>query len=319
MKRINVGADISKSKIDICIMNKTYKDSAYFTIENGSSGFQMFLEQMEDLKRVPYVGFESTASYGKAFQQFLSANGIPHKMFNPRYVRNFSKAVNMQGKTDEKDSFLIAKYVHYQEDKEFGVAFDEDADRINKINISIKMLTKMQTQLANLVESINQGMEVEELTSLVKRLREKIQEEKEQLEELGIKHLKEAYPMVVQIENQIKGVGYKLLLPLIPQIYASVGSFSKKQIIAYLGLNPVPFQSGNMSLPSRMNIYGDPHIKSKLFMSAITAIQHNEILKMKYKEMTIIHGKAKKVAIAAVMRKLVLAIISKIEKYKRLL
>ena len=89
---------------------------------------------------------------------------------------------------------------------------------------------------------------------------------------------------------------------LVAEIYA--GRFKNaSQCAAYMGLVPVPEQSGKVE-KVRLSKAGNRQLKAKLYMAAISAKQHNPILKEHYDRL-IARGKCKMSALCAVMRRLV--------------
>ena len=105
-----------------------------------------------------------------------------------------------------------------------------------------------------------------------------------------------------ELLQTIKGIGDVTSRYLIAEIYE--GRFlSASQCAAYMGLVPIPQQSGKFEKVS-LSKAGNRKLKSKLYMAAISAKQHNPVLKAHYDRL-ITRGKCKMSAICAVMRRLV--------------
>jgi transposase len=77
-----------------------------------------------------------------------------------------------------------------------------------------------------------------------------------------------------------------------------------KKVVAYIGLNPQHAQSGTSLNYSHISKTGDSELRKMFFMPALVAIQCEPSIKAYYNKL-LSKGKAKKVAICAVMRKLV--------------
>ena len=108
-----------------------------------------------------------------------------------------------------------------------------------------------------------------------------------------------------QIMRSMKGVGPVLahtLLALLPEL----GQLTRKQIAALVGVAPFDDQSGKR-LGMRYIQGGRPAIRSTLFMAALVAATHNPIFKT-FRERLRQAGKKPKVAIVAVMRKMIVAL-----------
>ena len=71
-----------------------------------------------------------------------------------------------------------------------------------------------------------------------------------------------------------------------------------------------------MKLKDKVNIFGDNELKRLFYLSAMVARQFNPIIK-DYGDAMVLRGKPKKVALVAICRKLLKAIIYEMKRYKR--
>ena len=78
---------------------------------------------------------------------------------------------------------------------------------------------------------------------------------------------------------------------------------SSKQVTSFAGLNPRKIESGSSLNKSPLSKMGHRRLRRSLYMPALVAIKHNPIM-LKHYEKLLAKGKPKKVAICAVMRKL---------------
>ena len=98
-------------------------------------------------------------------------------------------------------------------------------------------------------------------------------------------------------------------------LYDHFDKFTLKQINAFFGLNPISYQSGtSVHKKDKISKRGDPQVLKLLYMSAISALRTNEILKDKYKRLKD-NGKPSKVALVSVMAHLLKAIVIKLSHY----
>jgi transposase len=81
-----------------------------------------------------------------------------------------------------------------------------------------------------------------------------------------------------------------------------LGKLDRKQIAALVGVAPMNRDSGRKR-GYRRTQGGRPAVRSALYMSALTGIRYNPILKTQYDQL-VKRGKEKKVAITACMRKM---------------
>jgi transposase len=80
---------------------------------------------------------------------------------------------------------------------------------------------------------------------------------------------------------------------------------SASQCAAYIGLVPIQNESGSsLRGRSRISKAGNPVIRAKLYMAAISALQYNPDIK-KQNQRLLKNGKSKRSVLCAAMRKLV--------------
>lgn len=88
------------------------------------------------------------------------------------------------------------------------------------------------------------------------------------------------------------------LIALLPEL----GQLNRKQIAALVGVAPINCNSGKMR-GKRFVIGGRAAVRSMLLMAALVATQFNPVIKAFYQRL-LSQGKAKKFALVACMRKL---------------
>lgn len=100
----------------------------------------------------------------------------------------------------------------------------------------------------------------------------------------------------------IKGIGVKSALAVLASV-PELGRVDNKAAAALIGVAPFVRQSGTMTAPARIH-GGRAAVRSILYMAAVTASRHNPVLRPFY-ERLIAKGKPPKVALIAVLRRLV--------------
>lgn len=111
------------------------------------------------------------------------------------------------------------------------------------------------------------------------------------------------------INNQVKlltsivGIGKKTAWSILTHVDDIHFFSSDKQVASYAGLTPKIIQSGTSINKSCLSKLGHKRLRKSLYMPALVAIRYNAHLKSFY-ERLLSYGKPKKVAIIAVMRKL---------------
>ena len=102
--------------------------------------------------------------------------------------------------------------------------------------------------------------------------------------------------------RQVKGVGEVTVWTALCEL-PELGEMDRGQPAHLLGVAPLCNQSGKHDAPRHIK-GGRSKPRRVFYMAAVSASQHNPILKVFY-ERLIAKGKARKVALVAVMRKLV--------------
>ena len=110
--------------------------------------------------------------------------------------------------------------------------------------------------------------------------------------------LKKRYALL----RSMKGVGPTLAMTLLADL-PELGKISKKEIAALVGVAPMANESGQQAGRAMIR-YGRQSVRKILYMAALVATQHNARLKVFYQHL-LAKGKAKKVALVAVMRKMI--------------
>ena len=319
MENIYIGCDVSKSKIDYCVLSddKNKNNSFYGQFKNSLDGYEKFLKTIAvnyPFKN-PIVGFESTGAYTFQFQKYLSDNAILHKMFNAKKVSKYLKSMDIQGKTDKSDSYAIAHFCSIQDINIFSSSYSVNKEKYIQYSSSLRLLMKMKVQINNSIKSLKNGNENSFLIIELEKTKNDLKKREKNIKDNAIESLKVDYPVSNFLVEKYAGIGYSLLLLLVPRIYDNIENFTVNQTVAFLGLNPVSFQSGQLKYTDKLNIFGDKELKRLLYLSALTSSQFNPILKEKYQNY-ISNGKSKKLALTIISRKIISLLVKDIKKYK---
>jgi transposase len=314
-----VGIDISKLTIDICVKNTTVKNSSYLKLPNDYKGFDAMTDYLS--KAFPdnffYFGFEATGTYMVSLQKFLSDNGLDYVLINPATVSHFVKSKRAKLKTDKHDSFMISDYISTLPDSVFVSDFDAVRNELQRFGSYLEFLTRMEVQVKGFRDSIKSSdVGSDNLAVDVNDLGDYLKAKRSEIEAQGIQLLQTRVPVARAIKDDIAGIGYKTLLHVLPLIYDTSDKYTIKQLQAYVGVNPVPFESGTSVKGSgRISKAGNANARKMLYMSAVASLRVNPTVKAKYDRL-LAQGKPKKVALIAVSAQLFRAIVSRLNYYK---
>ena len=101
--QVYVGIDISKDRLDLCLMPGDRR----LTFSNDTEGLSQLADRLS--KEVsPLIVMEATGGYDVPIAGTLLSKGLPAAIVNPRRVRDFARAMGKLAKTDSIESHVRA-------------------------------------------------------------------------------------------------------------------------------------------------------------------------------------------------------------------
>lgn len=292
----HVGIDVSKEWVDIAIN----KDC--FRVKQTEAALDEKIREIKKLSpRLCVV--ESTGGHERLIVERLLASQLKVHIAHPSRVRCFAKAKGLLAKTDQLDAYVLAEYaafvgeeavlakqdVKQQELKDLQARYEQIKDMLHAENCRLGTPVHIKIK-ADLKESIG---------FLKKRL-EMVEAEIQSIVETDDRLLKRA-----KLLCSMKGVGKvtaQTLLIALPEL----GSLSRKEVAALVGVAPMTQESGKRRGYSRIQ-QGRSNIRRTLYMAALVATRFNKPMKEFYTRL-IGAGKPAKVALVAVMRKMLVTL-----------
>ncbi len=243
---------------------------------------------------------EATGCYHQGFAQALHQAGISLTILNPRLVRDFARAQGLRAKTDPLDARLLAGYGRR--------LTPPPTPRPDPVLVQLDALVTRRSQLVEDRAKESTRLQQTSDAASLKSLHHHIAYLDKQIDQLvaRIDALVQAHPILkakVALLAQVQGVGTltaSTLLAVLPEL----GSLSKGQAAALSGLAPFNCDSGAFRGVRRIQ-GGRSTVRCALYMAALSASRYNPILKAVYQGL-ISRGKAPKLALTAVMRRLVI-------------
>jgi transposase len=287
------GIDVSKEWLDIAIENQVYR------IDQTESAIAEFITKHKINNQETLVVLESTGGYERLAVECFSFSGFRVHVAHPTKVRDFAKARGRFAKTDRLDAKILSDYGKFIEVHQIRELPTKEQQVLRSLGARLEQLKAMQHQ-----EVCRKGMANDELLRkshdfMLKTLKQQIDEIIKQIEGLinNDATLKEKYALLQTMKGVGKILGMALLIDL-PEL----GKATKKEIAALVGVAPLTKESGQKT-GKACTKFGRREIRKVLYMGALVACRHNKNLKIFY-ERLVNAGKAKKIAIVAVMRKM---------------
>jgi transposase len=287
-----VGIDVSKDTLDVCL----YPTQEAFQAPNSPQGIDELMKRLKPIEPKLIV-FEATGGYETLAVSCLAAAGLPVVVVNARQVRDFAKSIGRLAKTDSIDAGVIAR---------FAIAVRPELRPVK--DSASQELTGLVTRRRQIVDMI--VAETNRLKATTRRNRRDIQAHIRWLQK-RLKHVDDEIKRDIQngplwrttdhILQSVPGIGpasSAMLISCLPEL----GQLDRKKIACLIGVAPLNRDSGRYK--GRRSIWGGrAQVRAVLYMSALSAIRSNPIIRPFYQRLREA-GKCFKVAIVACMRKL---------------
>ena len=293
MTEHTIGVDISKSHLDV--FDAERGEAKRF--ENSASGFRAFVKWCRKLE-IARVVYEPTGPYHRNFEEYFCGK-LPLVKVNPLQARRFAEACGTRAKTDALDARGLAR---------MGVALELEPDI--PVAKTTRILKDLQVARASLIKErtrLNNRAHVQTNTVLKRQTKARLALVEKQLCELDreidtlIKADKTSARRreIVQSIPGLGSVASAAILTYLPEI----GTLDRRQVGSLAGVVPYNRDSGQWKGKSFIS-GGRKPLRDALYMPALVAMRHNPDLKAKYEALRAA-GKPAKVAIVAIMRKLI--------------
>lgn len=293
---IIVGIDVAKDCLEAALGDQ----AATLSLSNDASGIETLLEHLSG-QGVALVVFEATGGLEGPCACALQAAGYAVAIINPRQARDFARAMGQLAKTDRIDARILAQLGEV-------IARHPERERFVK-----PLPTAEQQALAAWVARRRQlvamlGAERNRLAQSHPQTRKSIQaiiealtKELERIDHDMAEYVKAHFADLSTLLDTAKGVGKTTISTLIAEV-PELGRLSGRQISALIGVAPMNRDSGRMR--GKRTIFGGrASVRHTLYMAALSAAYHNDVIKAFYQRL-LGAGKPKKVALVACMRKL---------------
>lgn len=292
MTNDTIGIDISKSHVDVFHLEG--REAKRF--ENAPRGFRALQKWLSQLT-VARVVYEPTGPYHRGFERALSGK-LPLVKINPLQARRFAQACGTYAKTDAVDARILARMGS-------ALALEPDAP-ISKNQLDLRDLQVSRTALIKERTRLRNRGEVQTNTVLKRQIRTRLALVTRQIAELDDEIARRIAedPETVRKRDilcSVPGLGQvatATILTFLPEI----GSLDRKQVGSLAGLVPHSRESGQWKGKTFIS-GGRKALRDALYMPALVATRFNPDLKAKYTALREA-GKPAKVAIVAIMRKL---------------
>jgi len=298
------GIDVGSTSLDYCfnVANKIIEEGRINNILKDIK--KLFTKRRFD--NTLFV-LEFTGSYSSKLIAQLNALNRPMIVLNPQKSSNFMKFQGVSNKTDKQAAQTLAAMGPLVEKDNLYELPSQEIQERKQLLSSLSGLKKQKRQLENQIHAKEQEAEVVPLAiSTLKTVLKAVDKEIAKIEKELVKPMKdEAFNENMKLAQSISGVGIKTAQTLLI-VANNLANFDDSDKLAkYLGITPSSHYSGNsVRKKGKITKVGSSQVRACLFMGSLSAIRYNEACKQLYKRLRA-KGKPYRVAMVAVMRKLV--------------
>ena len=292
-KTVHVGVDVAKARLDLDL------PAPHRTLPNTAPGHALAVTA---LGRVPgiHVVREASGGYERAFVTALHRAGIPVTVADPLRVRQSARSAGRRAKTDPLDALVLSAFGRAHEPA--PTAPDTEAER----RLAALVQRRRQFQAALLAEQDQaEGLVDKDLARQSAQLQRTYAKRVAGLDAAIAAQLQASEPMRRRAAalDALTGVGPGTVAVMLAEM-PELGSLNRRQAAALAGVAPYDRQSGGWDA-ARHIAGGRRHARCALYMAALSAARCQGKLKVFYQRLRAA-GKEPKVALVAVMRKLVI-------------
>lgn len=285
------GVDVGKHFLDV--HQPEQGESRFPNTEQGAQQLLAWFAQTPSL-----VVVEATGGYERTICQQLRAAQIAVHVAHANKVRAFAQAQGRLAKTDRLDARVLSDYGRLMGVGSSTVLTDAEQ--------ALQRVLRRREQLVAQRAEEKQRLEQATLErASIKRHIAWLNDEIAELDKAFVKQINDDETLRVrsQLYQSVVGIGALTAATLTAEL-PELGRLSSKALTSLVGLAPWSRDSGQQR-GYRSIRGGRVRVRNVLYMAALSAIRHNRWLRPFYQRL-IHRGKAGKVALGAVMRKLLI-------------
>lgn len=257
-----VGIDVAKETLAICVWGES---SQVFEIPNKPADIRRWLRSLAPDAR---LGMESTGRYHRLLADLAHESGRSVYLLKPKTLKHYRHSVHARGKTDSIDARVIARYM--AQESHLLRAWTPPTPEQDRLDALLKVRKACGRMLGSIGQVADAHKKVlgDALTPIQKALEHAM----DTLE----RHTKEEIDKTPELADKrkrletIAGVGC-INSAVLTYVLSRMDFRSPESVIAYLGLDPRPMESGKFRGRRRLSKQGPGWIRCLLHMAAMAA------------------------------------------------
>ncbi len=297
VSKVFVGVDVAKDHLDIHLhpLNKAFR------VVNSAFGRRDLVKKLSPYN-IQQVVCESSGGYGFRMITKLKKANFNVWQVDQKRIKAFIASEGVKAKTDPIDAKMIALFASQK--KRSYVQYDLSEDELD-----ISSLVRRKADVTAIISNEKKRYKAPKQTTFCKKninIHIRLLQREIQKIEKRIKSIVKSSSLLqkkVQIITSVPGVGDATAAALIAEMPEMGKNITHKRAAALLGVAPYTQQSGNHFGHARIS-EGRALPRNLVYMSALTGVRCNPVLKEFYGRLREA-GKPAKVALVAAMNKLI--------------
>lgn len=296
-----LGIDLAKLTFDATLLRSTGAHH-YQSFPNSPAGFSTLGEWLAQHQvRQVHVCMEATNIYWHGLAQWAHAAGHRVSVVNPARINGYASALMQRNKTDKLDSAVIASFCATQQ-PELWEPLSAAEQHVRALMRHRDDLLQTRLQQENRLRDTTDPLVRTSLEAVLNAVNTQLEALERSLKE----HLKTQAELNAKVVllSSVVGIGMLTAAKVLAEMPNLAQYETAKAAAADTGVTPCVHQSGtSVRRRARMSKLGKASLRAALYWPAITAMRRCAEFKA-FAERLAKRGKAKKVIIGAVMRKL---------------
>lgn len=292
---VYAGIDVSKNTLDFFV----YPHGIIMEVKNDKSGIRTIIKQCKE-HDVHLLALEATGKYHRMPHEMLHAAGVKTAVVNPFRSRQFAESMGRFAKTDKIDAQVLSRFAERMK-PEPTIPATEHYKNLRELHTARRQVVGEISDLKRQLKTAHHPLAAKQIRSRINMG----QRHKDVLEQ-EIQNLINENPQMIekfQILTTIPGIG-KITAAILIADLSELGQVNAKQIAALAGVAPMNWDSGT-KCGNRMIRGGRKSVRNAMYMCAVSNITKSGLMGSFYRKL-ISRGKPPKVALTAVMRKMII-------------
>lgn len=287
------GIDVGKRGLDIAVHGL----EGELRVENGATGFSELIAWLK-AREVGRVGLEATGGYERAVRAALEAAGFEMVVHQPLEVRRFAQLKRWRAKNDRLDARLIAAATAQVES--VRAAQDPRLIELAERLTAYEQITDQIVELKTFLESVT----LKDVVQLIRTQIRGLERAKARLSLDLLRRIKAQADLIARFRllTSLPGVGPIVAATLVIRM-PELGTMRRGQPASLLGVAPFDRDSGQWK-GLRFIAGGRSRPRRMLYLAAQAAKRCSPAFRA-FAQQLLDRGKPKKVALVAIMRKLI--------------